>query len=199
MPGQDYIRPQLWPFDPNFKPFSATPDLAQAKSKAAASGRAGDKIVITFGNTEVLNATATLIQAAAKAAGLNVELQGVDPASTTALLNSDAWDIVLSDTYTGSNSGLEPDAVNSLFRTKGSSNFGLYSNPEMDSEVDAAIFAPSHEAALPHYQRIMRIDADDIAVLTVVYHNYIEALSPKVKNYTSLPLAHYDLRNVQLG
>jgi ABC-type transport system substrate-binding protein len=155
--------------------------------------------VITFGNTEVLNATATLIQAAAKAAGLNVELQGVDPASTTALLNSDAWDIVLSDTYTGSNSGLEPDAVNSLFRTKGSSNFGLYSNPEMDSEVDAAIFAPSHEAALPHYQRIMRIDADDIAVLTVVYHNYIEALSPKVKNYTSLPLAHYDLRNVQLG
>jgi ABC-type oligopeptide transport system substrate-binding subunit len=130
---------------------------------------------------------------------LNVDLQAVDPASTSALLATDAWDIVLSDTYTGSNSGLEPDAVNSLFRSNASSNFGLYSNPEMDSEVDAAIFAASHEVALPHYQRIMQIDAADVAVLTVVYHNYLEALSPKVSNYTTLPLAHYDLRSVQLG
>ena len=199
IPGQVFMRPELWPFDPNFKPFSDTPDLTQAKAELAQSKRAGDRFVITTANDDVLSSTAALIQAAAKAAGLNVDVGQLDRAAFGAELSKDDWDILLTDSYTGSNSGLEADSINSLFVTNASANFGKYSNPDMDQEVAGAVFATSHEAALPHYKRVMEIDAEDIPVLTVAYHNYVEALSSKLQNYKSSPLAQYDLRTATLG
>jgi ABC-type transport system substrate-binding protein len=199
IPGQVFIRPELWAFDPNYKPFSDTPDLAKAKAELAQSARAGDRFVITTANDDVLSGTAVLIQAAAKAAGLNVDVGQLDRAAFGAELTKDDWDILLTDSYTGSNSGLEADAINSLLVTNASANFGKYSNPEMDQEVASAVFATSHEAALPHYKRVMEIDAEDIPILTVAYHNYVEALSSKVQNYKTSPLAQYDLRTATLG
>jgi peptide/nickel transport system substrate-binding protein len=197
--GQVFIRPELWPFDPNYKPFSDTPDLTKAKAELAQSQRAGDRFVITTANDDVLSATAALIQASAKAAGLNVDIGQVDRAAFGAELGKDDWDILLTDSYTGSNSGLEADSINSLFVTNASANFGKYSSPDMDQEVAGAVFATSHEAALPHYKRVMEIDAEDIPILTVAYHNYVEALSGKVQNYRTSPLAQYDLRTATLG
>jgi peptide/nickel transport system substrate-binding protein len=199
IPGQVFMRPELWVFDPNFKPFSDKPDLAKAKAELAQSARAGDRFVITTANDDVLSNTAVLIQAAARAAGLNVDIGQVDRAAFGAELGKDDWDILLTDSYTGSNSGLEADSINSLFVTNASANFGKYSNLEMDQEVAAAVFAASREAALPHYKRVMEIDAQDIPILTVAYHNYVEALSSKVKNYQTSPLAQYDLRTADLG
>jgi len=199
IPGQVFIRPELWAFDPNYKPFSDTPDVTKAKAELAQSQRAGDRFVITTANDDVLSATAVLIQASAKAAGLNVDVGQLDRAAFGAELSKDDWDILLTDSYTGSNSGLEPDSINSLFVTNASANFGKYSNPEMDKEVAAAVFAASHEEAAPHYKRVMEIDAEDIPILTVAYHNYLEALSSKVQNYKTSPLAQYDLRTVTLG
>jgi peptide/nickel transport system substrate-binding protein len=199
IPGQVFIRPELWAFDPNYKPFSDTPDLTKAKAELAQSSRAGDRFAITTANDDVLSGTAVLIQAAAKAAGLNVDVGQLDRAAFGAELTKDDWDILLTDSYTGSNSGLEPDSINSLFVTNASANFGKYSNPEMDQEVAAAVFATSHEGALPHYKRVMELDAEDIPILTVAYHNYVEALSSKVQNYRTSPLAQYDLRTVTLG
>jgi peptide/nickel transport system substrate-binding protein len=199
IPGQVFMRPELWVFDPNFKPFSDKPDLPKAKAELAQSARSGDRFVITTANDDVLANTAVLIQAAARAAGLNVDIGQVDRAAFGAELGKDGWDILLTDSYTGSNSGLEADSVNSLFVTNASANFGKYSNPEMDQEVAAAVFATSREVALPHYKRVMEIDAQDIPILTVAYHNYVEALSSKVKNYQTSPLAQYDLRTADLG
>jgi peptide/nickel transport system substrate-binding protein len=199
IPGQVFIRPELWAFDPNYKPFSDTPDLTKAKAELAQTPRAGDRFVITTANDDVLSGTAALIQSAAKAAGLNVDIAQLDRAAFGAELTKDDWDILLTDSYTGSNSGLEADSINSLLVTNASANFGKYSNPDMDQEVAAAVFATSHEDALPHYKRVMEIDAEDIPVLTVVYHNYVEALSSKVQNYKTSPLAQYDLRTASLG
>ncbi|HLZ31382.1 MAG TPA: ABC transporter substrate-binding protein [Chloroflexota bacterium] len=198
-PGQVFMRPELWVFDPNYKPFADKPDLDKAKAELAQSARAGDRFVITTANDDALSGTAVLIQAAAKAAGLNVDIGQIDRAAFGPELQKDDWDILLTDSYTGSNSGLEPDSINSLFVTNASANFGKYSNPEMDTEVAAAVFATSHETAQPHYKRVMEIDADEIPLLTVAYHNYVEALSSKVKNYQSSPLAQYDLRTAELG
>ena len=199
IPGQVFIRPELWVYDPNFKPFSDKPDLDKARAELARSPRAGEKIVITTANDDALSGTAVLMQAAAKSAGLNVDIAQVDRAAFAAELQKDGWDVILTDSYTGSNSGLEADAVNSLFVTNASANFGKYSNPEMDKEVEQAVFASSREAALPHFKRIMEIDAEEVPILTVAYHNYVEAVSSKVKNYQSSPLAHYDLRTADLA
>jgi len=199
IPGQVFIRPQLWVFDPNYKPFSDGPDLDKVKSELAQSARATDRFVITTANDDVLSSTAQLIQAAAKSAGLNADIGQVDRAAFGPTLQKDDWDILLTDSYTGSNSGLEPDSVNSLFVTNASANFGKYSSPEMDQEVAAAVFATSHETALPHYKRVMELDAEDIPILTVAYHNYVEAVGSKVKNYQASPLAQYDLRTAELG
>jgi peptide/nickel transport system substrate-binding protein len=198
-PGQVFMRPELWVFDPNFKPFADKPDLDKARAELAQSARASDRFVITTANDDVLSGTAVLIQAAAKAAGLNVDIGQIDRAAFGPELQKDGWDILLTDSYTGSNSGLEPDSINSLFVTNASANFGKYSNLEMDQEVAAAVFATSRETAQPHYRRVMEIDAEEIPLLTVAYHNYVEALSSKVKNYQSSPLAHYDLRTAELG
>jgi peptide/nickel transport system substrate-binding protein len=198
-PGQVFIRPELWVYDANYKPWPDKPDLDKARAELARSQRAGDRVVITTANDDALSGTAVLIQAAAKAAGLNVDIAQVDRAAFAAELQKDGWDVILTDSYTGSNSGLEADAVNSLFVTNASANFGKYSNPEMDKEVEQAVFAASREAALPHFKRIMEIDAEDVPILTVAYHNYIEALSSKVKNYQTSPLAQYDLRTADLG
>jgi peptide/nickel transport system substrate-binding protein len=199
IPGQVFIRPELWVFDPNYKPFADAPDLTRAKAELAQSARAGDRFVITTANDDVLSGTAVLIQAAAKAAGLNVDVSQLDRAAFGAELTKDDWDILLTDSYTGSNSGLEPDSINSLFVTNASANFGKYSSPDMDQEVAGAVFASSHEEALPHYKRVMEIDAEDIPILTVAYHNYVEALNSKVQNYRTSPLAQYDLRTATLG
>jgi ABC-type transport system substrate-binding protein len=155
--------------------------------------------VITTANDDALSGTAVLIQAAAKAAGLNVDIAQVDRAAFAAELGKDGWDVILTDSYTGSNSGFEADAVNSLLVTNASAKFGKYSSPEMDKEVEQAVYATSREQALPHYKRIMEIDAEDVPVLTVAYHNYVEALSSKVKNYQTSGLAQYDLRTADLG
>jgi peptide/nickel transport system substrate-binding protein len=199
LPGQVFIRPELWVYDPKFKPFSDKPDLDKARAELSKSTRAGDRIVITTANDDALSGTAVLMQAAARAAGLNVDIAQVDRAAFAAELTKDGWDVILTDSYTGSNSGFEADAVNSLLVTNASANFGKYSNPEMDKEVEQAVFAASREAALPHFNRIMEIDAEEIPILTVAYHNYIEALSPKVKNYQTSGLASYDLRTAELG
>jgi peptide/nickel transport system substrate-binding protein len=197
--GQVFIRPELWVYDANFKPWPDKPDLDKARAELARSPHASDRVVITTANDDALSGTAVLIQAAAKTAGLNVDVAQVDRAAFAAELQKDGWDVILTDSYTGSNSGLEADAVNSLFVTNASANFGKYSNPEMDKEVEQAVFAASREAALPHFKRIMEIDAEDVPILTVAYHNYVEALSSKVKNYQTSPLAQYDLRTVDLG
>lgn len=197
-PGQVFIRPELWVFDPNFKPWSAKPELDKARAALQASGRAGDRIVITTANDDALAGTAVLIQAAGKAAGMNIDLAQVDRAVFIAELQKDTWDMILTDSYTGSNSGLEADAVNSLLVTNASANFGKYSNPEMDREVQAAVFAPTREEALPRFKRVMEIDAEEVPLLTVAYHNYVEAVSPKVKGFQTTALAHYDLRTAEL-
>ena len=51
----------------------------------------------------------------------------------------------------------------------------------------------------PHLPVQIEPDAEEIPLLTVAYHNYVEALSSKVKNYQSSPLAQYDLRTAELG
>jgi peptide/nickel transport system substrate-binding protein len=199
VPGQVFIRPQLWPYDATFKPFADRPELDKARAELAKSSKPGERIVITTANDDVLSGTAVLLQAAAKSAGLNVDIAQVDRAAFAAELAKDGWDVILTDSYTGSNSGFEADAVNSLFFTNASANWGKYSNPEMDREVEQAVFATSREAALPHYKRIMEIDAEDIPILTIAYHNYVEAVSPKVKNYQTSGLASYDLRTAELS
>jgi peptide/nickel transport system substrate-binding protein len=199
IPGQVFIRPELWVYDSNYKPWPEKPDLDKARAELARSQHASDRVIITTANDDALSGTAVLIQAAAKAAGINVDIAQVDRAAFAAELQKDGWDIILTDSYTGSNSGLEADAVNSLFVTNASANFGKYSSPDMDKEVEQAVFASSREAALPHFKRIMELDAEDVPILTVAYHNYVEAVSSKVKNYQSSPLAHYDLRIADLG
>jgi peptide/nickel transport system substrate-binding protein len=199
VPGEVFIRPELWVYDAAFKPFSDKPELDKARAELSKTQRTGEHIVITTPNDDALSGTAVLMQAAARAAGLNVDIAQVDRASVAAELAKDTWDVILTDSYTGSNSGFEADAVNSLLVTNASANFGKYSNPEMDKEVEQAVFAASRDAALPHFKRIMEIDAEDIPILTVAYHNYVEALSPKVKNYQTSALASYDLRTAELG
>jgi peptide/nickel transport system substrate-binding protein len=199
IPGQTMIRPETWAWDPSYKPWPDTPDLAKAREAAQRSGRAADKIVITTANLDELSSTAVLMQAAAKAAGLNVEVAQIDRAAFIQELQKDDWHLILTDSYTGANSGFEPDYVAVLLGSTGSANFGKYKNDELDKELDAAIFASSREEALPHYRRIQEIDADEVPVLTVAYHNYVEALTANVRNYQTSGLGQYDLRTLEIG
>jgi ABC-type transport system substrate-binding protein len=107
-------------------------------------------------------------------------------------------DILLTDSYSSSNSGFEPDYVASLETTNASANFGKYSNPAMDREADAAVFATSRDAARPYYRRIMQIEAEDVPFLVVLYHNYLEAVSPNLSGYQTSGLAQYDLRTLHV-
>jgi len=45
----------------------------------------------------------------------------------------------------------------------------------------------------------MQIEADQVPFLVVVYHNYLEAVSPKLSGYQTSGLAQYDLRTLQLA
>src|SRR5260370_42297452 len=68
-PGQVFIRPELWAFDPNYKPFSDKPDLDKPRAELAQSARARDRFVITTANDDGLRCPALLNQSAARAAG----------------------------------------------------------------------------------------------------------------------------------
>jgi peptide/nickel transport system substrate-binding protein len=198
-PGQTMIRPETWAYDPSYAPWPAQSDPAKARDAAQKSGRAGERIVITTANQDELSTTAQLIQAAARTAGLNVEVAQVDRAVFVQELQKDTWDIILTDSYTSSNSGFQPDYVYSLYHSTGSANFGKYKSTDMDQAVEGAIFAASQAEALPFYRRIMQIDAEDVGFLTVVYHSYVEALRPNLRNYKTSGLAQYDLRTAEVA
>ncbi|MDR1808071.1 MAG: ABC transporter substrate-binding protein [Propionibacteriaceae bacterium] len=108
-------------------------DVDKAKALLAEAGAEGVKLVLGYaGNDTLQQAEAALIQSQAAAAGITIELSGVDGTALYDEIEKGAdsqFDLFLG----GYIMGLDPDAYSLLFKTGASANYFSYSNPATDT------------------------------------------------------------------
>ena len=106
-------------------------NLDKAKGIVAASNLSGLKLKLAYiANDVAQQKIATVMQQELKAAGMDLELVGMD---STALYEKLPKVQTEFDMYLGGYiMGIDPDTFASLFRSKDPSNYSHYSNPELD-------------------------------------------------------------------
>lgn len=152
------------PQDQIDKAYAALPqypyDLEKAKALAKEAGANGQKLVIATSTTgDNMTLATTAVAEAARAIGLDPQIQTISPDKYTALFSSaDARkgiDLFHTTWYT---SLADPAEMYSVLRTGEFSNYGNWSNPEFDAldktAIASPIGSPERQAAMLKQQQI---------------------------------------------
>jgi ABC-type transport system substrate-binding protein len=75
-----------------------------------------------------------------------------------------------------------------LFHSGSAQNNGGYSNPELDSLLEAARVEPDVTKRIAMYQQAEQIIVDDAAALFTVHYLNFELVKPYVKGYVLTPI-----------
>ncbi|WP_460802414.1 ABC transporter substrate-binding protein [Microbacterium sp. GXF6406] len=146
----------------------------------AASAAEGTKITLAYAGSDPAQTTqATLIQQQLKAAGVTVELAGVEAASIYTEFEKGAdskYDAFLG----GYIMGADPDAYSALFRTDASSNFFHYSNPATDALFDAGVAELDAEARGAIYDDLQAQIAEDAVIYPITDNLKILAVNSRI-------------------
>jgi oligopeptide transport system substrate-binding protein len=89
--------------------------------------------------------------------------------------------------------------LNPIFRTGGSSNDGLYSNPEVDAKLAQADAAPSEEEGHALYQEAERMIVQDMPAIPLYFQNVNAGWSERLSNVTVTPFRALDLFSVTVA
>jgi oligopeptide transport system substrate-binding protein len=86
--------------------------------------------------------------------------------------------------------------LNPLYRTAGSSNDGLYSNPAVDELLVRADGAPSEEEGHALYQEAERLIIQDMPAIPLYFQSVESGWSERLSNVTVTPFRELDLASV---
>lgn len=159
----------------------ATEDVEKYEQDLDAAA-AADSTTITLayaGSDPAQTTQATLIQQQLKAAGVTVELAGVEAASIYTEFEKGAdskYDAFLG----GYIMGADPDAYSALFRTDASSNFFHYSNTDTDALFDAGVAELDADARGAIYDDLQAQIADDAVIFPIVDNLKVLAVNSRI-------------------
>ncbi|MEV4757367.1 ABC transporter substrate-binding protein, partial [Micromonospora sp. NPDC049559] len=88
--------------------------------------------------------------------------------------------------------------VNPLYVTGGSSNDGLYSNPQVDALAKEAQAAPDADAAHAKLQQALAIVDQDVPSIPVYFYNEQWGISDKLSKAETTNVGELDLSSVVL-
>lgn len=144
-------------------------DIEKAKALLAEAGYPdGFDLPLTVISGERV-ISAEVIQAQLKEIGINVQINEVDSAGMTSLVNS--GDFVCGLWGIGFNSC--GDEVRRVYYTNGSNNRSWYTNTEVDKLIDAAVVESDDVIRKDLYKQIQEIAIDDLPVICLYYENEI--------------------------
>ena len=193
--AQGPIAPTSWAFDSAFSPF--TSDTTKAKAELAQAGVTSISFTLLIASGSPLNAQeAQFIQAELQPAGITVNIKQ----ETFATLLNDTDSHNFQAALLGWSGRPDPDGnMFSWFHTGGGNNSMQYSNPQVDSLLEAARVSTDQAQRATDYKQAQQIIVQDASYVFINHGVNIEAVTNNVKNFTLLPTGILTFMNVYTG
>ncbi len=195
--SQGPISPPSWAYDKNFAPYSY--DVNKAKAELAQAGTAKVSFTMKITSGSPLNSQiAQFLQSELQPVGITINIQ------------QETFDALLSDTnpnthnfqaaLLGWSGRPDPDGnIYSWFHTGGGFNSMQYSNPQVDSLLDAARATSDQAQRTSDYQQAQQAILQD-APYVFLYHGVNQqATTTNIKNFTLLPTGILMFTSVYTG
>jgi peptide/nickel transport system substrate-binding protein/oligopeptide transport system substrate-binding protein len=198
MPGYE---DNLWPF--------MTYDVEQAKSLLTKAGFPGGQgipeLKLSFNTGAGHEPVMQLIQSDLAKIGIKAKLDGHEWAEyTSSFLKQENGAFVKSEGQQLMRLGWVADYpiidnfTYPLFQTKSADNKALYSNPEVDKQLEQARSTADVDAAIALYQQIQKTVGADTPMLPIVTYRHRNVTSDKVHDLTYSPQGITDFQKVWL-
>ncbi|WP_342432800.1 ABC transporter substrate-binding protein [Neobacillus sp. FSL H8-0543] len=154
-------------------------DNDKSKELLASAGVSDLKLKLGFtANNPAQQKQAAVIQQNLQAAGISVELVGMDATALFQKMESEHTDF---DMYlSGYIMGIDPDTFNSLFVTDSPSNFMHYSNPKVDELFNQGRVEKDDAKRQAIYEEIQQIVIEDAAFYPLVTNKRILAIDSRI-------------------
>ncbi|HZU68321.1 MAG TPA: ABC transporter substrate-binding protein [Ktedonobacteraceae bacterium] len=194
--AQGPLSPASWAYNSSFAPYSY--NINNAKSELAQAGKASGvsfTLLITSGSP--LNAQeAQFIQSELQPAGITVNIK--QETFTTLLNDTSAFNFQAA--LIGWSGRPDPDGnMYSWFHTGGGFNDMQYSNPQVDSLLEAARATSDQATRTSDYQQAEQLILQDAPYVFINYGVNEQATGTNIKNFTLLPTGLMNFASVYVG
>jgi len=164
--------------------FGTSGDKAKARELVAAAGSAAKQpLQLITTTSQVTGGVAELVQRDLQSVGLDVKLLQEGLESWLPLLLKGDYDMVLYHGSAQNAIGFASYNPFGLYYSKSSLNLEHFASPEMDSALLAAMAAPASKAA-GAWQKVQAIEVQEVPMVWIVAARYLEAWSPRLKDYS---------------
>jgi peptide/nickel transport system substrate-binding protein len=208
-PGNSPLLPASWAYDDSIKGFPYDPAKAKELFKEAgwtdSNGdgildKNGKKLTITLStHTEDPNRIQTVefLQNEFTKAGVLAQVKTSEWPTFSAALTDGKFDIAL----VGWLNQVDPDrSFYAPFHTDGGSNYGKYSNPQVDSLIDKGRSTMDQKERASIYQQAAKIVTDEVAYDVLLYQGYIAMYNKNLTGFTLNPSGSlYGLMNAEIS
>lgn len=194
--SQGPIPPSSWAYSSSFTPYSY--NVANAKAELAQSGISGPiafTLLISSGSPTTTQ-EAQFIQSELQAAGITVNIKQ----ETFATILSDTQAHQFQAALIGWSGRPDPDGnMYSWFHTGGGNNNMQYSNPQVDSLLDAARTTSDKTQRTSDYQQAQQLILQDSPYVFINHGVSAQITTSNIKNFTLLPTGIIDYTKVYVG
>jgi len=182
-----------WAFDPALK--QPAPDIDKAKALLAEAKIPADfsvKIRTNAGNT-TREQMATYVQAQLQKLGIKAEVEPQEWSTFIGGVTQGQFDMVV---LSSSGGVPDPDTLYSDYHTKGSTNYGKYSNPELDKILEQGRLTNDTEARKKLYNQAQQILVKDVPRVWAYEYLFATAFRKNITGVTPSSLGPmWDAKN----
>ena len=193
--SQGPISPTSWAYSSSIAPYNY--DINTAKSELAQAGMSTVSFTLLIASGSPLGAQeAQFIQAELAPAGITANIKQ----ETFATLLSDTNSFNFQAASLGWSGRPDPDGnMYSWFHTGGGFNNMQYSNPQVDSLLEAARSSSVQTQRASDYQQAEQQILQDASYVFIYHGVSIQATTNNIKNFIVLPTSIMEFTNVYLG
>jgi peptide/nickel transport system substrate-binding protein len=193
--AQGPIPPSSWAYHSGFAPYSYNINTAKSELAQAGMNSVAFTLLIASGSP-LQTQLAQFIQSELQPAGITVNIKQ----ETFATLLTDTSAFNFQAAYLGWSGRPDPDGnMYSWFHTGGGFNSMQYSNPQVDSLLEAARASSDQAQRTSDYQQAETLILQDASYVFINHGVSIQATTSNIKNFTVLPTGILEFTNVYLG
>jgi len=195
VPATGPFSPGTWAYDKSFSGFSYNIQQAKAELAQAGLSKVSLTLTITSGNPTTTQ-EAQYIQSELQPAGITLNIKQ----ETFTALVSDFQALHYQTLLVGWTGAVDPDGVvYAMFTTHGGFDYTGYSNPQVDSLLNAARTTTDQAQRTLDYQAAQKMIVQDAPCAFLTWSAVAQATTSNVKNYQLLPSAVMDFTSVYLA
>jgi len=193
--AQGPIDPTSWAYDSSFAPY--TYDTTKAKAALTQAGVSNVTFTLLIASGSPLNTQiAQFVQAELQPAGITVNIK--QETFATLLSDTDAHNFQAA--LLGWSGRPDPDGnMYAWFHTGGGLNNMQYSNPQVDSLLEAARASSDQGQRATDYKQAQQIISQDASYVFLYHGVNLEAVTNNIKGFTLYPTGILMFMNVYVG